>query len=358
MPTDFPLNDPLAVQRFSTSLGHEAYVDQYFHKFMGTGERAMIKLEKDLAKKAGESITVGLAMKLTGDGTEGDDTIEGTAAEEGITFFNDKVYIDQRRKGTKSKGKMSEQRVPYNLRKVGLGKLKGWFAEDYDQQIFCYLSGARGINTFHFNTAWTGRANNNLDAPDTAHIVHGGNATGKADMEVSDKMSRVMAEKVAAKIDTLEPQMLPFRHQGKDMYVLLMHPFQAYDLRNSTSSGDWLDIQQAAAGRGKDNPIFRGSLGELAGLVLHKHRFAIQFNDYGATADLPAARALCLGAQAGMIAWGGDGGKNRYSWNEETDDRGNQLAITAGSIYGIKKSRYNGKDYGVIAADTYTVDPN
>ena len=35
------------------------------------------------------------------------------------------------------------------------------------------------------------------------------------------------------------------------------------------------------------------------------------------------------------------------------DDRGNALAITSGSIFGIKKVRYNSKDFGVIAVDTY-----
>jgi hypothetical protein len=59
-----------------------------------------------------------------------------------------------------------------------------------------------------------------------------------------------------------------------------------------------------------------------------------------------------------MIAWGGGSAYGRYSWNEETDDRGNALAITAGTIYGVKKSRYNSADFGVIAVDTYAADPN
>ena len=59
-----------------------------------------------------------------------------------------------------------------------------------------------------------------------------------------------------------------------------------------------------------------------------------------------------------MIAWGGDGRPGRYDWNEETDDRGNALAVTAGTIYGVKKTRFNSKDFGVIAADTYAKDPS
>ncbi|MFR6519112.1 MAG: hypothetical protein ACLUPV_07730 [Bilophila wadsworthia] len=42
-------------------------------------------------------------------------------------------------------------------------------------------------------------------------------------------------------------------------------------------------------------------------------------------------------------------GQGRYTWNEEKDDRGNALAITAGAIFGVKKSRYDNKDFSVIA---------
>ena len=106
------------------------------------------------------------------------------------------------------------------------------------------------------------------------------------------------------------------------------------------------------------SPIFQNALGEYAGLILHKHRNVIRFNTYGASGNLGAARALLLGAQAGVIAWGGASQYGRYSWNEETDDRGNALAITSGSIYGCKKTRFNSKDFGVIAVDTYCADPN
>lgn len=42
----------------------------------------------------------------------------------------------------------------------------------------------------------------------------------------------------------------------------------------------------------------------------------------------------------------------------EKDDRGNALAITAGAIFGVKKSRYDNKDFSVIAVDTACADPN
>jgi len=356
--TEFPLGHALAVQRWSTSLAVEAQVKQYFSKFMSAGDDGLVKIQKELEKKSGETITVGLRMKLAGDGVEGDNPIEGTTAEEALSFFNDTLKINQRRKGTKSKGRMSEQRVPYNMRKEGRDALSTWFAEDYDQQLFMYLSGARGIDTsFHVPIGWTGRAGNALSAPDSDHIVYGGDATASTDMDSSDLMELSLVDRLVAKVETMDPQMLPFMIDGEAKFVLLMHIFQAFAMRKATSNNDWIDLHKNTDG--KESLIYKNALGEFNGVVLHKHRNVIRFSTYGSSANLTAARALFLGAQAAMIAWGGNGtGLGRYTWNEESDDRGNALAITAGSIYGVKKSTYNSKDFGVIAVDTYYDDPN
>lgn len=357
--TEFPLNHPLAVQLFSKSLAVEAGKRQYFSKFMGTGESALIVVKTELQKQAGEKITVGLRVKLREDGVEGDNLIEGTSAEEALTFFSDSLFIDQKRKGTKSKGKMSEQRVPYNLRKEGRDALATWWSEYYDEQFMMYLAGARGINAdFISPLSFAGRANNPLQAPDAEHIVYGGAATGKAGLKAGDVMSLALVEKLAARAETLDPMMQPVSVDGERKHILLMHTFQAFSLRTSVSQNDWLDIQKSAGARGEGNLLYKNALGEYADVILHKHRNVIRFNDYGASGDVSAARALFLGAQAGLAAWGGASGQGRYTWNEEKDDRGNALAITAGAIFGVKKARYDNKDFSVIAVDTACADPN
>lgn len=171
-------------------------------------------------------------------------------------------------------------------------------------------------------------------------------------------MSLGIVEKLVAKAETLDPMMQPITVEGERKHVLLMHTFQAFSLRTSVSQNDWLDIQKAAGVRGDGNRVYKNALGEYADVILHKHRNVIRFNDYGASGDVGAARALFLGAQAGLAAWGGASGQGRYTWNEEKDDRGNALAITAGAIFGVKKSRYNNKDFSVIAVDTACADPN
>src|SRR5512145_570538 len=363
--TEFPLNDALAVQLWSSDLAVEAEVLQYFKKFMGESADSMWKVRKELTKQAGEKITYALRMKIGGDAAEGDDIIEGTDKEVGLDFYNDAVFINQRRKTVKSKGQMSEQRVPYSMRKEGKDALAVYFAEDYDQFQMMYLAGARGIDTtFHVPLTFTGRANNELLPPDSSHIIAAGNATlttatragianqyYSSDMDSADTIDCTTVERLVAKSETTDPAMQPFMIDGEKRFVLLMHTYQAYYFRTETSDNDWLEIHKATDG--KDSPIYQNALGEYAGVILHKHRNVIRFSDYG-SGSIAAARALFLGAQAGTIAWGGaQAGVGRYSWNEEKDDRGNALAVTSGSIWGCKKNRYNGKDFGVVAVDAY-----
>ena len=356
--TTFAYADALAVQKWSTSLATEAEKKQYFRKFMGTSPDNMIVVKTELSKGKGEKITFGLRMKLDGDGVEDDYTIEGTGAEEALDFYNDAVFINQRRKGTKSKGKMSEQRVTYNMRKEGRDALSIWFAEDYDEQLMMYLSGARGIDTsFHVALGYTGRANNSFDTPDSDHIIYGGNASSLVTIDSADKMNMDLVEQMVAKIETLDPMIQPFRIEGEKKYVILMHTWQAYDLRRSISQGDWLEIHKATDG--EKSPIYRNALGEYAGMVLHKHRNVIRYDStLGCASGVTAARALCLGAQSGVIAWGGASDMNRYSWNEETDDRGNALVITAGAIYGCKGTYFNSQWFGRCAIDAYCANPS
>ena len=356
--TEFGVNHGLTVKRWSTSLAVEAEVRQYFRKFMGAGDTAMIKIKTELVKGRGDSIRFALSMKLTEDGVEGENAIEGTSAEESLDFFYDTLLIDQRRKGTKTKGKMTQQRVPYDLRKKGRDSLAVWWAEDYDQMLFCYLSGARGIATnFHVPVGWTGRAGNPLQAPDSSHVIYAGGASGLSDIDSNDKMSLDIVERLTAAAETTDPMIQPFDIEGEAKHVLLMHTWQAYDLRRSISVNDWMDVHKATDGQ--KSIIYKNSLGEYGGVILHKHRNVIRFDDStGCASGVTAARSLFLGAQAAMIAWGGANGPGRYDWHEETDDRGQALAITSGTIYGVKKTRFNDMDFSVFAVDAYCKNPN
>ena len=356
--------DPKAVKVWSGRLFNETDKQAYFTKFEGTGDNSIIQRKTDIESGAGDRISFDLSVKLRGKPTSGDGRIKGK--EEQLKFFTDEVIIDQLRHAVSAGGRMTRKRTEHDLRTVAKDRLSEYWAKYMDELKFIYLSGARGINEdFYEDLDYTGHAGNPLRAPDSGHLMFGGSATSKATMTAADTMSRSLVERAVNKArmmqarDPKSTSLVPVTVGSEKHYVLLMSPDQETDLRNETGERGWLEVQKAAAGaEGKANPIFRGGLGMINNVVLHSHESAIRFKDYGAGSNVSAGRALFMGRQAAVIAYGNGGGGMRFNWKEETDDYGNEPTVAAGTIIGITKTRFNNRDFGVVSIDTAAKDPN
>lgn len=360
------LNDAKAVKKYATFLAVDtARVSYWQRKFMGKGPESStpIQMLTELENDAGEQITFDLNMQLKQEPVEGDDVQEGT--EEALKFYTDNVYIDQMRGGVNTGGRMTRKRTLHDLRKIARKRQSEWWGRVFDELFFMYGSGARGINAdYIFRTSYTGRANNSLQAPDSDHLMYGGDATSKASIDANDKFDLALIDKAKTKATVMGggteeiPQIQPIMIDGEEHYVIVMHPWQEYDVRTNTNTGQWLDIQKAAAGaEGRKNPIFKGALGMYNGVVLHCHKSVTRFSDYGAGSNVAAARALFMGEQFMVCAFGSPGTGLRFDWHEESRDNGNQAVITSSTIVGIKKTRFNSKDFGGMALDTAAADP-
>lgn len=361
--TVVPFGDPKAQKKWSGNLAVDQRKKSYWeNRFIGTSDNSIIQRKVELENEPGDRISFDLCVQMRNKPTYGDNKVEGK--EESLKFYTDEVIIDQVRHAVSAGGKMSRKRSAHDMRTVAKGRLSDYFARLVDELFFIYLSGARGINEdFIEDTSFTGFAGNTLQAPDSDHILYGGTAVSKASLTTSDKMTRNVIERAVNKalmMQARNPQtanMVPVSNGSEDQYVMVMSPDQEYDLRTSDTGG-WLEIQKAAAAaEGRNNPIFVGGLGMVNNTILHKHRSVIRFSDYGSGTNLPAARALFMGRQAGVVAYGTSGGL-RYSWEETTKDYGNESAVASGFMGGIKKTRFNNRDFGVISIDTYAKDPN
>lgn len=356
--TVWSVGDALTMEHWAKELALTAEKKSYFTKFIGTSYNNMIVARKELDSNPGAKITVGLLAKLAGDGVYGDDTIEDTSAEEALATHSDIIYVNQIRKGIKIKGKMTEQMALFDLRARGKEALSTWFSEYLDECITIYLSGARGVDTsFKVGTGWTGDGVNSVQTAESTHLIFAGTATTTASICATHTMNLSLLEQCIVHSKTIDPMIQPLMVEGQQKFIMLMHPYSVYDLRTSTSSNDWLDIHKYLDRGDAKSPIYTGALGEYGGVVLHQHRNVIQFDNYGSSGTLAAARNLFLGAQAGIIAFAQGGAPTRFKWNEETFDRGNGFAITAGVIWGVKKTRFNSKDFGLIAVDCYAASP-
>lgn len=364
------LNDPKARKLWSADLFVAVSRESYFQrKYMGDGSETTlpVMMITDLEREAGDQVVYDLSMQLTGEPVEGDAKAEGNGDQ--LRFGQDKVYIDQARKPVSCGGRMTRKRTVHNLRTVGRNRLKEYWGRWFDEQIFIYGSGARGVNTdFNLPLGWSGRANNPLVALDSDHVLYG-DGTSKATLTSAGTMSRVAIERANTQAATIGggatdiPEMQPIKIAGGEHFVLVMHPWQAHSLKTSTTTGDWLDVQKAAAAaEGSSNPIFKDAMGMMGDTILHKHRGVVRFNDYGVGTNLAAARALFLGRQAIAVAYGSPGDGMRMSWSEKELDHGNDIEICAGMIVGIKRSEFvvdgTTRTFGMLALDTYAVNPN
>jgi N4-gp56 family major capsid protein len=151
----------------------------------------------------------------------------------------------------------------------------------------------------------------------------------------------------------------PMQIAGRKLYLEVMHPSQVKDLRTSTSTGQWFDIEKAAMTGGDigDNPIFWESLGMYHGVLLHENaRVPNAVSNAGAVVA-NTKRAIFLGAQAATIAFGRYPGENsRFRWLEELRDFGRQMGIGVSSVWGCKKVVFNANDFGALAIDCYALD--
>ncbi len=366
------VNDAQAVKKWSGLLSVAASKTSYFsNKMMGNGKRAKRPIQRidDLESDAGDTVTVDLLMPMRMEPVIGADTLDGK--EEALRYYTDKVSIDQVRGGADLGDRMTRKRTLRQIREDALDAMKDWWGRLFDELFFIYLSGTRGTGTGYLWSAGNPFFNvNPLTAPDTSHQMFASTATSKATITNAMGMDLRMIDRAVAKAETMggdttdELSMVPCDVEGESKFVMLMHTYQADALRSNTSTGQWLDIQKAAAAaQGAKNPIFTGAMGDHNNVILHKHRNVIQFSDYGAGANLPAARALFMGSQGAVIAFGSPGTGLRFDWTEETKDHGDKVKIGSNSIFGVKKATYKSadssvvRDFGVIAVDTYAVNP-
>ncbi|GAF74259.1 unnamed protein product [marine sediment metagenome] len=160
---------------------------------------------------------------------------------------------------------------------------------------------------------------------------------------------------------------------GEEKYAMFIHPFQHYQLRSNTSTGQYLDIQKAAMQGGQiaKNPLYTGAIGEYNGVVLHESNRVVRtwasptrdqlHTDLGTT-QANVTRAVLCGCEALTMTLGNNQSSESPVWYEELFDYGNKLGVAAGLIFGTKKSQYTvsgtAEDFGTVVASTFSPDPS
>lgn len=355
-------SDPLTNKLYAMKLAVESIPHTFIRNFMGKGPNSLIQERYETSKNAGDRITIGLRVKLSGGGTLGGATLEGN--EERFDTQDDSIIINRLRHATRVKGKgtMSQQRVPFDLRNEALDNLAQWWADRQDDWFANQVCG----NNANGDVRFTGLQN--ALAPDAAHIIRPSNGTGTAlatDQAVAaagagangENLFQLKAIDVCVeKAQTIAPIIRPIEYGGQRWYVCFVHPHQVTSLRTQFADGGWFDIQGKLiqGGERTGNPLFTGALGTWNQTILHSWERISQGVDSGTSASVAnTRRAAFCGAQAAWCAYGRGYAAGRLSWVEKLFDYDDELGVAAGCNAGLKKSRFNGADFGTIAITTF-----
>lgn len=357
MDWQFATGDALTRKAWSKQLAHETIFETYVKRFMGKGPDSMIQIKEDLAKDAGDKITMGLLMVPTGPGIQGDNIQSGTEGD--LTYYNDSIVIDALSQAFRSGGKMSEKRVVMSFREDAMYGLKQWWGERLDTWFFNQIAGY----TAETDSRYTGMQA--AIAPDANHIWRpNALATDQAVQgDPTAVFKTVFLDKFLEMAKTLSPRIRPIKVEGEEYWVLFIHPYQEYNLMNESGAPNktFYDIQRAAlqGGKFKDNPLFNGALGVYRNVIIHtSSRVPYGVHSATAAAQTSVRRAIFCGAQSACYAVGG--GKSNdtgemFDWQEEKSNYGRKNGISAQLIGGLKKSVYNGQDFATIVVPTYAV---
>jgi len=349
----FGVNHPLAVKLWSRRMDVEALKETFYARFIGSSSNSLAQELTETRKGKGDSITWGLRMLGTARGVSEGQVLEGN--EESVNHYNDTLLINELRYGVRVKGEdtIDAQRVQMDLREEAYDQAKDWWSERLDTAFFNTLAG----NTAQNDLLYTGF--NTPLAPSSNRLLRGGTSVANdQSLGNTDVFKLNLIDKAVNKAKTATPPIRPIKGFGRDVdYVLFLHPDQVLSLRSdATTAGNWFDLQKARlqGGEGDKSELFTGGVGVYnRTLVFESTRVPQGVHSSTGATVANTRRAIFCGAQAMAVAFGMNGGPTKFSWREELFDYADELGVKAGLIHGMKKSRYNGEDYGVITITTY-----
>lgn len=349
----------------------------------------------DLAKAAGDTVTVDLFNPLQGKPVMGDKRVAGKMM--GLTSSTMEVSINQTRGGADSGGKMTQKRTKHNLRGIAMAGLQGWAQRLEDQTSLVHLAGARGdqitsdwVVPFQNDSEFAEILVNPVKAPTKNRYYAANDATSPADIGTNDALTFQDVDRIVSMQRESPVVLQPIKIKGDDrawndpLWALFVTERQWLYMKSRTSQTDWRQAMQNAFERksaGVKHPLFDSyeTLMWNGVLIKRMNRYAIRFNtgsnvvidtggaDGGTYTEStvqtaqPVDRAILVGAQALAKAYGKSNSDYFYDWSEEEVDHKNSIEIVVGSMSGTAKIRFKvdgvDTDHGVAVIDSYAPDP-
>lgn len=326
--TTFATDNALTKKLWDEKLFRDAVKESYFSRFMGAGSDTIVQVKDALTKSKGDTVTFGIRMRLSGTGVTDGQVLEG--AEEALTTYDDTVTLHQYRHAVRDNGELDRQRAMFDINAESVQALSDWGSEKIDSLAFDAILDSPTRIFYKTSSGSTSTT--------TA-------ATAKAALTAADgKITPAFVSYIKAYAKTGGSRTIvpirPVRVDGKNYYVLLVHPDAVYDWKNDPSVQQFL---REAEVRGPTNPLFTGAVAIYDGVVIHEHENIPIADDAGSGGDVSWSKGVFMGAQALVWAWG-----KRVATVQKKFDYDNEWGHAWGIISGTNKPVFNSLDYGSL----------
>jgi len=335
----------LTVHAWHEKLHRDTEKILYFDRFKGENDTSIIQVDRNLTKGPGDQITFGLVPRLTGAFILGSSGLSAEGREQQLNSHSFNVNLEEYKLPVRWANGLDLQRGIWSLPEIARQRLMTNTAENLDQLIFSalladptrILAGDGTIQTTAAAAAAACLTSAHKLSPTLIRHLKSIAQTGIATAGTSD----------SAPARVITP-IRPTRVDGGDYYVLLIHPYAAYDL------GENSVYHQAVREAWKDtnNPIFKGGLAMIDGVVIHTHE-NMPLRSNGGAGAVDYTKCLLLGAQAAVQAYGSyrrtSNGKLTGNTTEVVSKSfgyDEEEGICTKTITKVAKSKFNSLDYG------------
>lgn len=357
--TNFGVNDAMANKLWSKKLSVETSKAIAIAPLMGTSSNSIIQIKNELQKSSGDKVTFGLRKQLIGDGVSENETLQGN--EEALSTYSDSLMINELAHAVEVRNDgntIDAQRVPFNLRQEANDGLTDWYSDRMSMMAFIHWGGytaaklpfeGRLINLKPVHYGF-----NDPISPSAERIIRAGGKATDEELTEDDIFDLTLIDKAVERAKLANPKIRPVNVNGDKMYVMYLHTTQVTAMRINTSDGQWQDITKAAyAGSRAKNPIFDGSLGVYNGVILREAEHVVPGVSSNDKMVDTVRRAVLLGAQSAVVAYGMKNNVDKFKRVEELFDYQRQLGVSVQTILGMKKTVFDKQDFGTIVVSTY-----
>lgn len=362
--TQFSTSDSQTVKLWSNRIYREFVTDTGMLAAMM--DAGIVSRQEKTQNEAGDTVTISLLQKQEGYGLIGDQP--ATGQENALTYFTQQIAINQLRYPIMIPNTMtiSQQRVVYDLPEDTYKVQMDWLAE---RAIISALYQMCGFNPTTFTWGglpYTGQQQlilqgmNSVSAPTSQRIFYPNGLTTElqvsTDTTATFKLSYI--DQLEYMAETIQPYIRPISENSGIKYHLYVHNSIWTQMVEDTSApiqfrdifGNWIKD-------GKTTGTIARSFDYSQTRVFRSDKLP---NGISAGVTLPnVRRSVFCGRDAAVMCLGrgyNDGNEvvPGFLIREDVWDIAQFRRVAINAIWGIKKTVFNGQDYGTIVIPNYT----